>query len=277
MREDGWQDAVIEQIVRETPTVKSFLLRPRVWVPFLPGQHVDVRLTAPDGYQARRSYSIASAPENTGVFQLVVEELDNGEVSPFFHEIAQPGDVIEVLRAGAEHFVWRPAAGEVVLLVGGGSGVAPLMSMLRHRRHVPDAGPMLLLYSARTWDDVIFRDELLALEREQEGLYFVMCLTRATPQRWSDFGRRIDAGVIAEVLGMLPGAPGQTFVCGANRFVGPVADLLLARGLPAAESGRSVSAEWKHKGLIRPLMLALGYSRTYVASERHGTIALSRV
>ena len=233
LREDGWQEAVIERIERETPTVKSFVLRPRVWVPFIPGQHVDVRLTAPDGYQARRSYSITSAPEDAGTFRLAVEQLHDGEVSPFFHEVAQPGDVVEVLRAGAEHFVWRPSPAESVLLVGGGSGVAPLMSMLRHRRHTPVAGPMLLLYSARTWDDVIFREELLEQEREQEALRIAFCLTRAAPHRSGDYGRRIDHDIVREVLAMLPETPGQTFVCGANRFVGPVADLLLAQGLAA--------------------------------------------
>lgn len=231
--EAGWQEAVIERISRETPTVKSFVLRPRLWVPFIPGQHVDVRLTAPDGYQARRSYSITSAPEDAGTFRLAVEQLHDGEVSPFFHEVAQPGDVVEVLRAGAEHFVWRPSPTESVLLVGGGSGVAPLMSMLRHRRHTPAAGPMLLLYSARTWDDVIFREELLEQERQQEALRVVFCLTRAAPPRPGDFGRRIDRDIIRDVLAILPDPPGQTFVCGANRFVGPVADLLLAQGLPA--------------------------------------------
>jgi ferredoxin-NADP reductase len=229
----AWQEATIEQIVDETPTVKSFVLRPRAWRPFLPGQHVDVRLTAGDGYQARRSYSIASAPDVPGTLQLAVERLDHGEVSPFFHEVAVVGDAIELRHAPAEHFAWRPEPGGTVLLVGGGSGVAPLMSMVRHRAYVPGAGRMVLLYSARTWADVIFRDELLAQPGAQRGLDVVLCLTREPPRRPGDQPRRIDAEIIADVLGRFPAPPDVTFVCGANRFVGSVAELLVAQGLDA--------------------------------------------
>ncbi|MGQ0649785.1 MAG: ferredoxin reductase [Gemmatimonadaceae bacterium] len=229
---DNWQEAVIEEVADETPTVKSFVLRPRLWHPFLPGQHVDVRLTAPDGYQARRSYSVTSDPERSGVFQLAVERLEEGEVSPFFHDVAQVGDTVEVRRAFAEHFAWQPEPGRAVLLIGGGSGVAPLMSMVRHRAHARHAGPMVLLYSARTWDDVIFREELLAQERSQPDLRVVLCLTRAAPQRPTDHARRIDAEILRGVLSSLPEAPHLTFVCGANPFVGTVADLLVGLGLP---------------------------------------------
>jgi ferredoxin-NADP reductase len=230
----AWQEATIEEIVRQTPTVKSFTLRPRTPIAFLPGQHVDVRLTAPDGYQARRSYSIASSPSTRDTIEVVIEQLEDGEVSPFFHDVAQVGDTIEVLLAGAAHFVWRPVAAEGVLLVAGGSGVAPLMSMLRSRRLVPDAGPMVLVYSSRTWEDVIFRDELLQQEQEQPRLRIVFCLTRGAPHRATDVGHRIDAALLREVLSTFAEPPGQTFVCGANRFVGPMADLLVGLGVPAA-------------------------------------------
>ena len=228
-----WQEATIERITDETPTVKRFVLRPQRWQPFLPGQHVDVRLTASDGYRAHRSYSIASAPGTRGTVELAVERLDDGEVSPFFHQVAAVGDTIEVRFAPAEHFVWRPGPGEDVLLVAGGSGVAPLMAMLRHRASVAGAGRMLLLYSARTREDVIFRDELRAQEAAQSGLDVVLCLTRGAPWRPGDHGRRVDAAIVDGVLARFPRAPAITFVCGSNRFVASVTDLLVDRGLPA--------------------------------------------
>lgn len=229
-----WQEATIERIVVETPTVKSFVLRPRVWRPLLPGQHVDVQLSAPDGYQARRSYSVTSPPETADTFELAVEFLDDGEVSAYFHRVAQVGDSIEIRGAFAEHFVWRSELPGDVLLIGGGSGIAPLVSMVRHRAHVASASTMVLLYSARTWNDVIYRDELLALERAQRGLRVIFCLTRDSLQRPTDYGRRIDARLLRDVMSTSPTLPAVTFVCGANGFVGTVADLLVGLGLPVS-------------------------------------------
>jgi ferredoxin-NADP reductase len=226
----GWRAATIERIVVQTPTVKSFVLRPRAWRPFLPGQHIDVRLTASDGYAARRSYSITSAPESQGVFELAVERLDHGEVSPYFHEVAAVGDAIEVDGPFTEHFVWRSTTDGAVLLVGGGSGVAPFVSMVRHRATLTDPPPMVLLYSARTWDDVIYRDELLRHAAEQSGLRVVLCLTRDAPRRPGDYGRRIDAAIVTDVLAAMPEPPRLTFVCGANPFVETVTMHLVALG-----------------------------------------------
>src|SRR6478752_1311587 len=140
-----WQEAKIAAIMPDTPRVKSFLLAPSAPFPFRAGQHVDVRLTAPDGYQAQRSYSIASAPGANGTIELAVERLDDGEVSPFFHEVAMAGDEIELRGPIGGHFVWTAEQGGPVLLIGGGSGVVPLMSMIRHRHLTASPAPMLLL------------------------------------------------------------------------------------------------------------------------------------
>lgn len=228
----GWQDATIELISSFTASIKRVLLRPRSWRPFLPGQHLDIRLTAPDGYQARRSYSITSAPETAGTFEIAIERLPDGEVSLYFHEVAAVGDSIEISGPFAEHFVWRSEEPASVLLVGGGSGVAPLLSMVRHRAFVPNASPMTLLYSARTWDDVIVRDELITHEATQSNLRLFFCLTRDHARRAVDYSRRIDTDILKTMLASF--SPQQTFVCGNNSFVGTVADALIESGVSAA-------------------------------------------
>lgn len=234
---NDWQEATIERIDVATPTVKTFVLRPRFWPTFLPGQHIDVRLTASDGYEAHRSYSISSAPDASGTLQLAIEELRSGEVSPYFHEVAIVGDVIEIRGPFTTHFVWRPTVNGTVLLVGGGSGVAPLMSMVRHRARVAEAPPMTLLYSARSWNDVIFRDELLRHEREQAGLRVLFVITRdvasAPAERVADFTQRIDLDIVRAVVTKMGASPETCFVCGNNSFVGAVADALVELGVPA--------------------------------------------
>ena len=178
-----WQEAKIAAIMPDTPRVKRFLLAPSAPFLFRAGQHVDVRLTAPDGYQAERSYSIASAPEQTAAIELAIERLDDGEVSPFFHDVAEVGDAIELRGPIGGHFVWDVKDGGPLLLLGGGSGVVPLMSMLRHRAAVGSRVPALLLFSSRTWEDVIFRDELLALDAKNDGFQLALALTRDQPRR----------------------------------------------------------------------------------------------
>ncbi|HEX4935792.1 MAG TPA: FAD-binding oxidoreductase, partial [Gemmatimonadaceae bacterium] len=180
---EPWQQAVITDIRRLTSRVVSVTLRPERWRPFLPGQHVDVRLTADDGYQAHRAYSIASAPTGAGTLELVIERLADGEVSPFFHEVAAPGDTLDIRGPFAEHFVWRTDEPGGVFLAAGGSGVAPFLSMVRERAHLPAPPPMALLYSARTWSDVILREELLQHERAQHGFTLAFCLTREPARR----------------------------------------------------------------------------------------------
>jgi ferredoxin-NADP reductase len=214
-----WQEAMIERIERQTATVKSFLLRPQHWRSFRAGQHLDVRLTAPDGYQAQRSYSVASAPGSEGLYELVVERLENGEISPFFHDVAEVGDAIEIRGPFGGHFVWGPADGGPLLLVGGGSGLAPLMSILRHLSAVGDAVRVILLYAARTWDDVIFREELIALDGAKSNFNLLLSLSRDTPRRPQDAGRRVDAALLEVALARLGTAPRLIFVCGSNAFV----------------------------------------------------------
>jgi ferredoxin-NADP reductase len=227
----GWQEATIEECSILTPTVMRVVLRPQAWRALIPGQHIDVRLTAADGYSARRSYSVTSAPAMRSTFELAIERLPDGEVSSWFHEVAQPGDTVEVNGPFAEHFVWRGEADGHVFLVGGGSGVAPLMAMVRTRSFLRRPPPMTLLYSARTWQDVLYRDELLAQERAQQDLRVVFCLTRDQTRRPQDFARRIDAELIASVLAASTSAPDLCFVCGSNAFAGAVADLLVAAGV----------------------------------------------
>lgn len=230
---EPWQPAVIEAIDRLTSRVVRVTLRPERWRPFLPGQHIDVRLTAEDGYHAQRSYSVASPPSQASTLELVIERLDDGEVSPFFHEFAAPGDTLAIRGPFAEHFVWRPESPGAVLLAAGGSGIAPFLSMVRERARLASPPPMAMLYSARTWEDAIARDELLQHEQEQGGLSVTLCLTRDHARRPVDFSRRADRAIIDHALARLGEPPRQSFVCGATRFVGTVADLLLESGVPA--------------------------------------------
>ncbi|MCC7272986.1 MAG: oxidoreductase [Alphaproteobacteria bacterium] len=229
-----WQAATIAAIVPRTGRVASFLLTPERPFAFRAGQHVDVRLTAPDGYQAQRSYSIANAPEDAAAVELAIERLEDGEVSPYFHDVAAVGDRIELRGPIGGHFVWTADDGGPLVLVGGGSGVVPLMSMLRHRARAASRVPALLLLSARTWDEVIFRDELLALHDRRDGFELVLALTREPARRAADFGRRIDRPMAAAILARLPEPARSAFVCGANPFVAAATEGLLAAGVPAA-------------------------------------------
>jgi ferredoxin-NADP reductase len=217
----------------DTPRVKSFVFAPAAPFPFRAGQHVDVRLTAPDGYQTERSYSIASAPEQTNGIELAIERLDDGEVSPFFHDVAQVGDTIELRGPIGGHFVWSIEDGGPLLLLGGGSGVVPLMSMLRHRAAQGSRIPTLLLFSVRTWEDVIFRDELIALHDRNDGFKLALALTRDRPRREEDFGRRVDGAMIEKLLTRLPASPRHVFICGGNPFVEAAADGALQAGVSA--------------------------------------------
>lgn len=228
------QTVTIVESSAQTPTVKSFVFKPSVPFSFLAGQHVEVRLTAPDGYRAQRSYSIASAPEDPERLEIAVERLRGGEVSPFFHEVAAPGDEIELRGPIGGHFIWSTADGGPVLLVGAGSGVAPLMSMIRHRAARQANIPMLLLLSARTWEDVIFREELLALHERRDGFMLALAITREPARREGDFGKRTDSEMFATLLGRLPSPPKRTFVCGSNAFVSVASDALVSAGVAAS-------------------------------------------
>jgi ferredoxin-NADP reductase len=211
-----WQVATVVAVKQETPRVKSFRLELPMWMPHLPGQHYLVRLTAPDGYQAQRSYSVASSPLDAGLVELTVDLLDGGEVSPYFHEVVVEGDRVEVRGPFATYFVWR---GEPALLIGGGSGVVPLMSMLRHRRRTMPGVPMRLVYSVRSSHDVIYADELDDDVR--------LTYTREAPAGWGGHAGRIDLALIADAL--VP--DGLTFICGSTPFVAAAEDLAMAAGV----------------------------------------------
>lgn len=226
-----WREAPVTRIVQQTPRVKSYYLKPQGWHGFMAGQHVDVRLTAPDGYQAQRSYSIASAPEDAEV-ELVIERLEEGEVSPFFHEVVQSGDTVEVRGPIGGHFTWGKRDGGPILLVGGGSGVVPLVSMLRHRATVAPDVPAVLVYSSRAMDEVIFRDELIARAENEPNLRLVLTLTRepATDVRFRS--GRIDMPLFQEILGRFGEPPRHTYVCGATSFVDAATRYLIDAGVP---------------------------------------------
>jgi len=228
----AWREATIERIVVQTPRVKSFFLRTPL-ARHVAGQHVDVRLTAEDGYRAQRAYSIASAPGEDAL-ELAIEALRDGEVSPYFHEIAQVGDRFEVRGPLGGHFVWRARDGGPLLLVGGGSGVAPLMAMVRDRARAAPGVPALLVYSSRTWEDVIFRDELLRAHDARDGFDLVLTITRGPRGRPQDHERRLDAALLSDLIGRWGHVPAHVYACGADAFVEAVTAALVRDGIPAA-------------------------------------------
>jgi ferredoxin-NADP reductase len=205
----------------EAPGVRTLVLDIPGWPGHLAGQHVDVRLTAEDGYQAQRSYSIASAPEAERL-ELTVEELPDGEVSPYLVEDAQPGDQFEVRGPIGGYFVWRAQDGGPLLLVAGGSGVVPLMAMIRHRAATGSDADARLLLSVKTRADIIYRSEL-----EASGVALHVTLTREAPPGWST--GRIDLDAVRAV-GPAPGEAPHIYVCGPTPFVEAAAALLVAAG-----------------------------------------------
>ena len=226
-----WQIATITKITPETAKVKSFTLSLPGWIKHRAGQHYDLRLTAPDGYRAQRSYSIASAPERTGEIDLTIERVEDGEVSTFLHQVVVPGDRVEVRGPIGGYFVWdATTSGGPVLLVAGGSGVVPMMSMLRHRAAVGAKVPVRLLYSSRTYDDVIYREELARLATG--GVEIFHTLTRSQPAGWTGYSRRIDDPMLAEVSRPF-GASALTFICGPTALVESAATSLERASLRA--------------------------------------------
>jgi ferredoxin-NADP reductase len=219
----GWQIGTVTAIKRETPRVKSFVIALPMWMAHLPGQHYEVRLTAPDGYSAQRSYSVASSPLDEGEIELTIDCLEDGEVSPYFHDVVSDGDEVEVRGPFTSYFVWRGE--QPALLVGGGSGVVPLMSMLRHRRRTMPELPMRLAYSVRNYDDVIYADEL--------GDDTVLTYTRTPPPQWTGHRGRIDAQFLADAAREM--TSGIAFVCGSNGFVESASTLLLDIGFGAQQ------------------------------------------
>ena len=226
-----WQAGKLTAIRPETRQTKSFTFALPKWMAHRPGQHYDVRLTAPDGYQTQRSYSIASPPERAGELELTVERIPEGEVSPYLHDVLMPGDQLEVRGPIGGYFVWDVSLGGPLLLVGGGSGVVPLMAMLRHRVAQHSTVPARILYSSRTAEDVIYRDELdgmAAGDREFEVLY---TFTRQPPAGWTGYRRRIDPAMLAEVIKPFD-KRARVYVCGPTLLVEAVANALVQMELP---------------------------------------------
>jgi ferredoxin-NADP reductase len=227
-RTGTWQTATVEAVTDETPTVRTLSFAVPDWAGHRAGQHLDIRLTAEDGYQAERSYSIASAPGEP--VAITVERLDDGEVSPYLTQDVQPGDEIELRGPIGGYFVWDPAASgaEPLLLAAGGSGVVPLRAMLRHRSRTGSSVPVRLLYSARRLADVIYRSEL---DAEPDGVQVSYTLTRQQPPGWTGYARRVDRAMITEVAWPEAQAP-LAYVCGPTNFVEAVAADLVALGYP---------------------------------------------
>ena len=218
----AWRVATILEVIDETPSARTLMLDVPDWPGHLAGQHVDVRLTAEDGYQAQRSYSIASGPEDERL-ALTIERLDDGEVSPYLAGVAQPGDAFELRGPIGLHFVWRTEDGGPLLLVAGGSGVVPLRAMLRHHAARGSDADARLLLSARTAPDIMFRAEL----ENRPGAHFT--LTRERPDGWTGFDRRVDAEML-HAVGPAPDEAPRVYVCGPTMFVESVADLLVELG-----------------------------------------------
>jgi ferredoxin-NADP reductase len=225
-----WRLATVREVIAETPRARTVVLDVDGWTGHRAGQHLDVRLTAEDGYQAQRSYSIASAPE-AGAVEITVERIEDGEVSPYLVDELRPGDAFEVRGPIGGHFTWSADEGGPLLLVAGGSGLVPLMAMLRHRAARGVAVPVHVLVSARSATDLLYAAELAGLE-PRENLRVAHTYTREAPAGWAGWTGRIDAAMLADVT---PGPGARAFVCGPTSFVERASDLLVAGGHDPAE------------------------------------------
>jgi len=223
-----WQLAQVREILVETYRVKSLMLQVTNWQGHLPGQHVDLRLTAENGYQAQRSYSIASPPEDD-LLTLTVERVDDGEVSPYLVDDLRVGDRFELRGPIGRYFVWTVATHGPLWLIAGGSGIAPLMAMLRHRARRKVRAPALLLYSSRSLDDVIYREDLDMMARGDPDLRIVNTLTRKPPESWMGHRGRINSALLAEA-GFPPTQKPKIYVCGPTPFVEDISRFLVELG-----------------------------------------------
>jgi ferredoxin-NADP reductase len=228
-----WRIATVTEVRDETPTVRSFRLRPPDWPGHRPGQHVDLRLTAEDGYSVQRSYSIASPAADADEVEVTVERIPDGEVSPFLHDTVVVGDRLELRGPIGGYFVWQPSVGGPLLLVAGGSGVVPLMSMIRQRQAAGSTIPTRLLFSSRHYDEIIYRDELDRVGGRGDGIEVIHTLTRSQPPVWSGYARRIDERMLGEVLQPL-GVAARVYICGPSSLVETAANALVRLGLPPA-------------------------------------------
>ena len=244
-----WQTAVVTRITPETPRAKTYRLRLSQPRPLRAGQHYDLRLTAPDGYQAQRSYSVASPPPTNAsglsdTIDLTIELIPDGEVSPYFHEVVAPGDTLEVRGPIGGPFTWDAAMGGPLLLLAGGSGIVPLRSILAHRADIAPDLPALLLYSTRSPDDIIYRQWLdgpqnpAAEKTRPSPISIHYTFTRRPPPNWPGYARRVDPAMLSNCLSQLQQMPGATaatplcYACGPTGFVETAADALLTIGIP---------------------------------------------
>ena len=221
-----WRVATVAEKRAETPNATTLAMDVPDWPGHLAGQHIDVRLTAEDGYQAERSYSIASAPLDPHL-AITVERIDDGEVSPYLTDELRPGDQLELRGPIGGYFTWEVADGGPLLLLAGGSGLVPLMAMLRHRAAATSDAAATALVSARSWEDVVYRDELAA--QDTHGVTVRYTLTREQPPGWAGWAGRVNAEMLRG-LGADRPEPLRVFVCGPTGFVEHVADLLVQLG-----------------------------------------------
>jgi ferredoxin-NADP reductase len=222
-----WQTATVGAVTPETASTVTLSLSVPDWPGHHAGQHVDIRLTSDDGYQAERAYSIASAPGEP--LAITVERLDDGEVSPYLTEDARTGDQLEVRGPVGGYFVWEAESGGPLLLAAGGSGVVPLRAILRYRSRVGSSVPVRLLYSSRSWEDVIYSSEF---GLPPGGVEVIYTLTRSQPRMWQGYARRVDDQMLAEVAWPTADRP-LAYVCGPTNFVESVAAGLVKLGYPA--------------------------------------------
>ncbi len=220
-----WMAATVTEIRDETPRVRSIVFECPGWTGHHAGQHVDVRLTAEDGYQAQRSYSIASAPEDDHLV-LTIERLQDGEVSPYLVDVVVPGDQLEMRGPIGGYFIWDGSTENPLFMVAGGSGVVPFRAMLRHRHATGARAPATLLHSSRSWEDVIYADELTG---PGEGAAVIHTLTRSQPDGWEGYRRRVDAEMLAEA-GFAPETGPWIYICGPTGFVEGAASALVDLG-----------------------------------------------
>ncbi|HEV7704876.1 MAG TPA: ferredoxin reductase [Gemmatimonadaceae bacterium] len=229
-----WRVATLAEMIVETPRVRTLVLDVPAWPGHRAGQHVDVRLTAEDGYRTERSYSIASAPESARL-SLTVERLEDGEVSMYLVDVLQVGDKLELRGPIGGHFAWSVKDGGPLMLVGGGSGIVPLMAMLRARANasaeVRRTIPARLLYSSRSWMELIYREELARLAAADDTLQVTHTITRDPPSEWQGLRRRIDTAMLEEIS-WPPSSRPHLFVCGPTGLVETAAQAFVALGHP---------------------------------------------
>ncbi len=230
----AWQVATVAALKDETGHVRTISLEVPGLADYKPGQHIDIRLTAADGYQAQRSYSIASAPGNGATLDLTVERVEGGEVSPFLHDEVVVGDRFEVRGPIGGYFVWDGSMAGPLMLVAGGSGIVPLMSIIRHRARIGSSAPCTLLYSSKTAADIIYSAELESLVARNDGLRVIHTLTRQQPAGWTGYARRIDQQMLGEVLATAGSSP-NVFACGPTPLVEVAATSLVALGLAPSQ------------------------------------------